>query len=248
MRSFHTVTSERGRQTPGWGGCQTIKTQTRAPGSILSAKRPNEPPLMEVQTHSSGMCESTQRSSEPRRKRMDERSAPSEMARIITDPATGKCYCRGKVLGKVARAYNMQSVFFVGGDLRSMLTVCFLFPGRVRQMLRVDRPRHQQSLRSQNHPACTRLQASPTREGKQARTAPRACAVACARALLRLNRRLSQICLLVTIVTMFDLFSARLTERLNCTEHCTTSTLCTSITILKTRRTSTSCWNTAVGK
>lgn len=43
-----------------------------------------------------------QRSCEPRRKRMDERSASSEMARIISDPATGRCYCRGRVLGKVA--------------------------------------------------------------------------------------------------------------------------------------------------
>uniref|UniRef100_A0A8C9YG48 Serine/threonine-protein kinase PLK n=1 Tax=Sander lucioperca TaxID=283035 RepID=A0A8C9YG48_SANLU len=58
------------------------------------------------------MCESTQRSSEPRRKRMDERSAPSEMARIITDPATGKCYCRGKVLGKggFAKCYEMTDL------------------------------------------------------------------------------------------------------------------------------------------
>uniref|UniRef100_A0A8C9YE34 Serine/threonine-protein kinase PLK n=1 Tax=Sander lucioperca TaxID=283035 RepID=A0A8C9YE34_SANLU len=64
------------------------------------------------QTNSSSMCESTQRSSEPRRKRMDERSAPSEMARIITDPATGKCYCRGKVLGKggFAKCYEMTDL------------------------------------------------------------------------------------------------------------------------------------------
>uniref|UniRef100_A0A3B4YWG2 Serine/threonine-protein kinase PLK n=1 Tax=Stegastes partitus TaxID=144197 RepID=A0A3B4YWG2_9TELE len=61
---------------------------------------------------SSSMCESTQRSCEPRRKRMDERSAPSEMARIITDPATGKCYCRGKVLGKggFAKCYEMTDL------------------------------------------------------------------------------------------------------------------------------------------
>uniref|UniRef100_A0AAQ5ZTV0 Serine/threonine-protein kinase PLK n=1 Tax=Amphiprion ocellaris TaxID=80972 RepID=A0AAQ5ZTV0_AMPOC len=51
-------------------------------------------------------------SCEPRRKRMDERSAPSEMARIITDPATGKCYCRGKVLGKggFAKCYEMTDL------------------------------------------------------------------------------------------------------------------------------------------
>lgn len=124
------------------------------------------------QTNSSSMCESTQRSCEPRRKRMDERSAPSEMARIITDPVTGKCYCRGKVLGKVARAYNMLSTFWIYLVTRrqSMLTVSFLFPGRVREMLRDDRPLHQQSLRSQNHPTCARLQTSSTGEGK--RTAP----------------------------------------------------------------------------
>lgn len=56
----------------------------------------------ESQQTNLSMCEPTQRSCEPRRKRMDERSASSEMARIITDPITGKCYCRGKVLGKVA--------------------------------------------------------------------------------------------------------------------------------------------------
>uniref|UniRef100_A0A3Q3MNH0 Serine/threonine-protein kinase PLK n=1 Tax=Labrus bergylta TaxID=56723 RepID=A0A3Q3MNH0_9LABR len=64
------------------------------------------------QTISSSMCEATQRSGEPRRKKTDERSAPSEMARIITDPATGKCYCRGKVLGKggFAKCYEMTDL------------------------------------------------------------------------------------------------------------------------------------------
>uniref|UniRef100_A0A665W5U1 Serine/threonine-protein kinase PLK n=1 Tax=Echeneis naucrates TaxID=173247 RepID=A0A665W5U1_ECHNA len=40
------------------------------------------------------------------------RSAPSEMARIITDPVTGKCYCRGKVLGKggFAKCYEMTDL------------------------------------------------------------------------------------------------------------------------------------------
>uniref|UniRef100_A0A665W4W9 Serine/threonine-protein kinase PLK n=1 Tax=Echeneis naucrates TaxID=173247 RepID=A0A665W4W9_ECHNA len=75
--------------------------------------------LMEVQknigtqqSNSSSMCESTQRSCEPRRKRLEERSAPSEMARIITDPVTGKCYCRGKVLGKggFAKCYEMTDL------------------------------------------------------------------------------------------------------------------------------------------
>ncbi len=117
MLSFHTLTSERGRQTAGWGGCQGIKAQRRTLRAAFWV-RDEKPPLMEVQkstgtqqTNSSSMCESSQRSCEPRRKRLDERSAPSEMARIITDPATGKCYCRGKVLGKVAQAQNLLSTF-----------------------------------------------------------------------------------------------------------------------------------------
>lgn len=65
------------------------------------------------QAKSGNMCESTPRSSESRRKKAEERGAPSEMSRIITDPATGKCYCRGKVLGKVQRKKEMQHVTFM---------------------------------------------------------------------------------------------------------------------------------------
>uniref|UniRef100_A0A665W4J4 Serine/threonine-protein kinase PLK n=1 Tax=Echeneis naucrates TaxID=173247 RepID=A0A665W4J4_ECHNA len=48
----------------------------------------------------------------PEGARLEERSAPSEMARIITDPVTGKCYCRGKVLGKggFAKCYEMTDL------------------------------------------------------------------------------------------------------------------------------------------
>lgn len=35
------------------------------------------------------------------KKGQDRGQMPSELSRIITDPVTGKCYCRGKVLGKV---------------------------------------------------------------------------------------------------------------------------------------------------
>uniref|UniRef100_A0A8C5DWS9 Serine/threonine-protein kinase PLK n=1 Tax=Gouania willdenowi TaxID=441366 RepID=A0A8C5DWS9_GOUWI len=73
--------------------------------------------LMEAQsqtmTEASTRCtESNMRSAEPRRRRTEERSAPSEMSRIITDPATGKCYCRGKVLGKggFAKCYEMTDL------------------------------------------------------------------------------------------------------------------------------------------
>uniref|UniRef100_A0A8C5DW80 Serine/threonine-protein kinase PLK n=1 Tax=Gouania willdenowi TaxID=441366 RepID=A0A8C5DW80_GOUWI len=67
----------------------------------------------QTMTEASTRCtESNMRSAEPRRRRTEERSAPSEMSRIITDPATGKCYCRGKVLGKggFAKCYEMTDL------------------------------------------------------------------------------------------------------------------------------------------
>lgn len=49
-------------------------------------------------------------SCELRRKRTEDHGhAPAEMSKIITDPATGKCYCRGKVLGKVAISELQQN-------------------------------------------------------------------------------------------------------------------------------------------
>ncbi|XP_061623843.1 serine/threonine-protein kinase PLK2b isoform X1 [Phyllopteryx taeniolatus] len=64
------------------------------------------------QAKSGNMCESTPRSGESRRKKAEERGSPSEMSRIVTDPATGKCYCRGKVLGKggFAKCYEMTDL------------------------------------------------------------------------------------------------------------------------------------------
>ncbi|KAF7695528.1 serine/threonine-protein kinase PLK2b isoform X2 [Silurus meridionalis] len=47
------------------------------------------------------------------RRRKDEQSAnTAEFSRIITDPVTGKCYCRGKVLGKggFAKCYEMTDL------------------------------------------------------------------------------------------------------------------------------------------
>uniref|UniRef100_A0A6Q2XX20 Serine/threonine-protein kinase PLK n=1 Tax=Esox lucius TaxID=8010 RepID=A0A6Q2XX20_ESOLU len=59
-------------------------------------------------------CEpNPQRSCEMQRKKTEDHShAPAEMARIVTDPATGKCYCRGKVLGKggFAKCYEMTDL------------------------------------------------------------------------------------------------------------------------------------------
>uniref|UniRef100_A0A8C5DZJ0 Serine/threonine-protein kinase PLK n=1 Tax=Gouania willdenowi TaxID=441366 RepID=A0A8C5DZJ0_GOUWI len=84
---------------------------------LRSLRLIQDPELMEAQsqtmTEASTRCtESNMRSAEPRRRRTEERSAPSEMSRIITDPATGKCYCRGKVLGKggFAKCYEMTDL------------------------------------------------------------------------------------------------------------------------------------------
>lgn len=49
------------------------------------------------------MCDhSLNKPSEIKRKKSEEHiPGPQEMSRIVTDSTTGKCYCRGKVLGKV---------------------------------------------------------------------------------------------------------------------------------------------------
>ncbi|XP_063051067.1 serine/threonine-protein kinase PLK2b [Engraulis encrasicolus] len=46
------------------------------------------------------------------KKGQDQGQGPSELSRIITDNATGKCYCRGKVLGKggFAKCYEMTDL------------------------------------------------------------------------------------------------------------------------------------------
>lgn len=53
--------------------------------------------------HQPTMCEhSVNKPSEIKRKKSEEQiQATQELSRIITDPTKGKCYCRGKVLGKV---------------------------------------------------------------------------------------------------------------------------------------------------
>ncbi|XP_023858891.1 serine/threonine-protein kinase PLK2 [Salvelinus sp. IW2-2015] len=70
--------------------------------------------IAEQPTNINRMCEpKLQGSCELRRKRTeDHRHAPAEMARIVTDHASGKCYCRGKVLGKggFAKCYEMTDL------------------------------------------------------------------------------------------------------------------------------------------
>lgn len=131
----HALISHRDVRGTGWGGCQSIKAERRTLRAAFWV-RDSEPLPMEVRRNSgpqqtnsgSSMCEATQRSCEPRRKRTDERSGPSEMARIITDPVTGKCYCRGKVLGKVARASSLLSPLWIYRLTRrasAVNSVCF---------------------------------------------------------------------------------------------------------------------------
>uniref|UniRef100_A0A674EZ77 Serine/threonine-protein kinase PLK n=1 Tax=Salmo trutta TaxID=8032 RepID=A0A674EZ77_SALTR len=70
--------------------------------------------ITEQPTNINRMCEpKLQGSCELRRKRTEEHGhAPAEMARIVTDHASGKCYCRGKVLGKggFAKCYEMTDL------------------------------------------------------------------------------------------------------------------------------------------
>lgn len=56
------------------------------------------------------MCEHAHnKPTETRRgKAEDSAHATQEMSRIITDCTTGKCYCRGKVLGKVCMLYYID--------------------------------------------------------------------------------------------------------------------------------------------
>lgn len=62
------------------------------------------------------MCEHN-KPSEQRRKKEEQSANTTEFSRIITDPVTGKCYCRGKVLGKV-RIYIAK---------KSLSLLCTLF-------------------------------------------------------------------------------------------------------------------------
>ncbi|XP_038831867.1 serine/threonine-protein kinase PLK2-like isoform X1 [Salvelinus namaycush] len=70
--------------------------------------------IAEQPTNINRMCEpKLQGSCELRRKRTeDHRHPPAEMSRIVTDHASGKCYCRGKVLGKggFAKCYEMTDL------------------------------------------------------------------------------------------------------------------------------------------
>ncbi|XP_059379027.1 serine/threonine-protein kinase PLK2-like [Carassius carassius] len=65
-----------------------------------------------ITTHSDTMCELNKISEQGWKKPEDNSRTGTEYSRIITDPNTGKCYCRGKVLGKggFAKCYEMTDL------------------------------------------------------------------------------------------------------------------------------------------
>lgn len=64
-----------------------------------------------ITTHSEKMCELNKISEQGWKKPEDNSRTGTEYSRIITDPNTGKCYCRGKVLGKVMDSILMLILF-----------------------------------------------------------------------------------------------------------------------------------------
>ncbi|KAA0714251.1 Serine/threonine-protein kinase PLK2 [Triplophysa tibetana] len=63
-------------------------------------------------SHNENMCELNKISEQGWKKTEDNSRTGTEYSRIITDPNTGKCYCRGKVLGKggFAKCYEMTDL------------------------------------------------------------------------------------------------------------------------------------------
>ncbi|GAA6106401.1 serine/threonine-protein kinase PLK2b [Tachysurus ichikawai] len=65
----------------------------------------------QVPTNNDRMCE-LNKPIEQRRKKEEQSANTTEFSRVITDPVTGKCYCRGKVLGKggFAKCYELTDL------------------------------------------------------------------------------------------------------------------------------------------
>lgn len=61
-------------------------------------------------TNNDRTCEQTKPSEQRRRRKEEQGANTTEFSRIITDPVTGKCYCRGKVLGKVRICISDRSL------------------------------------------------------------------------------------------------------------------------------------------
>lgn len=69
------------------------------------------------------MCELNKISEQGWKKPEDNSRIGTEYSRIITDPNTGKCYCRGKVLGKVMGLILMLILFQISYLFKSMLLI-----------------------------------------------------------------------------------------------------------------------------
>lgn len=73
-------------------------------------------------TNNDRMCEQN-KPSEQRRRKEDQGANSTESSRVITDPVTGKCYRRGKVLGKV-RVY-VADRSLASSLLKCLFAYCF---------------------------------------------------------------------------------------------------------------------------
>ncbi len=69
------------------------------------------------------MCELNKISEQGWKNPEDNSRIGTEYSRIITDPNTGKCYCRGKVLGKVMGLVLILTLFKIFDSFRSILLI-----------------------------------------------------------------------------------------------------------------------------
>ncbi len=76
-----------------------------------------------ITTHNEKMCELNKISEQGWKKPEDNSRIGTEYSRIITDPNTGKCYCRGKVLGKVMGSILVLTLFKIFNSFRSILLI-----------------------------------------------------------------------------------------------------------------------------
>lgn len=120
--------------------------------------------------------------------------------------------------------------------------MCFAFGiGRFCEMLRNDRPLHQQGVCSKNCSPCARVQTPSTGEGEDASVGYLVQCWVCRPVAYGLFDSCHQ-----PVFIWYSLFPHRLTKKLNSTEDFTIKTLFIFIIISKTKTTYIFYWNTAV--
>ena len=147
-------------------------SETGSPGCILSAGPPKH--LSWKYRETSGPHRQTAAACASRRRGRASLAGSERMSAVRPRrwPGSSLTRSRGSVTaaGKFWERYIKICFFWIYHlklKTQHVNSVFFLlFPGRVCKVLRDDRPLHQQSLRSQNHPARTRLQTAPKGEGK----------------------------------------------------------------------------------